>query len=79
MTKKHEDKKVNPDNKIVNVFELINLAGKRARELVSGAPKLIQEEIEDPIQIALREISEGKITVGRKQNIHEEKQGKKEK
>ncbi len=79
MTKKNEDKKADSSNKIENVFELINLASKRVRELVSGAPKLIQEETEDPIQIALREISEGKITVGRKPNIDEEKQGKKEK
>lgn len=82
MVKKTEDKKAGSDsssNKIENVFELISLASKRARELVSGAPKLIQTEIEDPMQIALEEIAQGKITVGRKQNIPEGKEGKKEK
>jgi len=80
MAKKTEEKKTNADissNKIENVFELISLASKRARELVSGAPKLIQTEIEDPMQIALEEIAQGKITVGRKQNIPEGKNKKK--
>ncbi len=80
MAKKTEEKKTNADissNKIENVFELISLASKRARELVSGAPKLIQTEIEDPMQIALEEIAQGKITVGKKQNIPEGKDKKK--
>jgi DNA-directed RNA polymerase subunit omega len=82
MVKKIEDKKAHsdsPSNKIENVFELINLASMRARELVAGSPKLIQTEIEDPMQIALEEIAQGKITFGIKQNIPEEKEKKKEK
>ncbi len=84
MAKKTEDKKVHVDKvsgnskgKIENAFELITLARKRVKELVSGAPKLIQSEIEDPMQIALEEIAQGKITVGRKQNIPEKKEEKK--
>ena len=73
MTKKSESKKENTDNKTENVFELINLASQRARELLSGAPKLIQEEIEDPMQIALEEIKQGKIAMGRKHGSAESK------
>lgn len=77
MTKKNEGKKTNSDNKTENIFELISLASKRARELISGAPKLIQDEIEDPMQIALEEIAQGKITAGKKQNIPEQKKEEK--
>jgi DNA-directed RNA polymerase omega subunit len=72
--------------KIDNIFVLINLAGKRVKELVSGAPKLIQTECDDPIQIALEEIAQGKITVGKhkdtpekKQEVSKEKKGRKDK
>ena len=60
-------------NKVDNVFVLINLASKRVKELVSGAPKLIQTEGDDPMQIALEEIAQGKITAGEKKDILEEK------
>ncbi len=56
-----------------NIFVLINLASKRVRELVSGSPKLIQTEGNDLMQIALEEIAQGKITVGRHKDISEEK------
>jgi DNA-directed RNA polymerase subunit omega len=66
--------------RVENVFILINLASKRARELISGAPKLIQTECNDSIQIALEEIVQGKITVGKGKDISkkekEEKKGK---
>lgn len=61
-------------DKIDNIFVLINLASKRVRELVSGAPKLIQTESGDLMQIALEEIAQGKITVGKHKDISEEKQ-----
>lgn len=57
-----------------NIFMLINLAGKRVRELVSGTPKLIQTESNDPIKIALEEIAQGKITFGKKKENPGEKQ-----
>lgn len=82
MVKKTEEKKKHSDSssdKVENVFELITLASKRARELVSGSPKLIQTEIEGPMQIALEEIEQGKITIGRKPNTPEKKEKKKEK
>ena len=59
-------------NKADNIFVLINLASKRVRELVSGAPKLIQTEFNDPIKIALEEIAQGKITFGKKKDVSEE-------
>ena len=63
-------------DKVDNIFVLINLAGKRARELISGAPKLIQTECNDPIQIALEEIVQGKITFGKKKEEPTEKKKK---
>ena len=85
MSKKAEDKKLHVGdlrNKVDNIFVLINLAGKRIRELVSGSPKLIQTESDDPMYIALEEITQGKITVGKSKNVSTDKQetsGKKEK
>lgn len=69
MSKKTEDKELHFNdlrNKIGNVFVLINLASKRVRELASGAPKLIQVESDNHMQIALEEITQGKITANKK-------------
>ncbi len=65
------------EGKVENVFVLINLASKRARELISGAPKLIQTECNDPMQTALEEIAQGKTTVGKKKDISEEEKEEK--
>lgn len=46
-----------------NRFELVLLASKRARQLVSGKEATLEWENDKPTVMALREISEGKITV----------------
>ncbi len=46
-----------------NRFELVLLASKRARQLVSGKEPTLEWENDKPTVLALREISEGKITV----------------
>jgi DNA-directed RNA polymerase omega subunit len=64
-----KNRKIEPEdlgNEIGNVFILVNLASRRVRELASGAPRLIETKEDDPIQIALEEIAEGKIVPGKK-------------
>jgi DNA-directed RNA polymerase subunit omega len=46
-----------------NRFELVLLASKRARQLVSGKEPTLEWKNDKPTVLALREISEGKITV----------------
>jgi DNA-directed RNA polymerase subunit omega len=46
-----------------NRFELVLLASKRARQLVSGKEPTLEWENDKPTVLALREISAGKITV----------------
>jgi len=46
-----------------NRFELVLLASKRARQLTSGKEATLEWENDKPTVMALREISEGKITV----------------
>ena len=46
-----------------NRFELVLLASKRARQLVSGKEATLEWENDKPTVLALREISEGNITV----------------
>ena len=62
----------NLKTRVDSIFVLINLAGKRIRELVSGSPKLIETESNDFIGIALEEISQGKISPGKKEDISHE-------
>lgn len=46
--------------KVDNIFILLNMAAKRARQLNAGSPKLV--DIKDtPVNIALEEIRTGKI------------------
>jgi len=49
-------------NHVDNRFELVLLASKRARQIISGADPLVPIENDKPTVIALREIAEGKIT-----------------
>jgi DNA-directed RNA polymerase subunit omega len=49
-------------NNVDNRFELVLLASKRARQLAAGREALVQWENDKPTVVALREISEGKIT-----------------
>jgi len=46
-----------------NRFELVLLASKRARQLVSGKEPTLEWENDKPTVLALREISKGNITV----------------
>ena len=70
-----------PDEKLTNKlrssYPLVNLASKRARELLAGAPKLIETDKTDPLEIALEEIAQGEITWREKKEVSEE--GKKRK
>ena len=43
-------------------FELVLLASKRARQLVSGKESMVAWENDKPTVVALREIGEGKVT-----------------
>lgn len=43
-------------------FELVLLASKRARQLVSGKEAMVELENDKPTVLALREIADGKIS-----------------
>ena len=47
---------------VENRFELVLLASRRARQLAAGKEALVRWENDKPTVVALREISEGKIT-----------------
>ncbi len=48
-------------DKIPNMFELVLVASKRARQLANGAEALVEWENDKPTVVALREIAEGFI------------------
>jgi DNA-directed RNA polymerase subunit omega len=48
--------------KIPNMFQLVLVAAKRARQLANGAHPLVEWENDKPTVVALREIAEGYIT-----------------
>ena len=58
--------------KVGSTFLLVNLASRRARELVTGSPKLIETENTDPLDISLEEIVQGRVAWSSKENIPEE-------
>jgi DNA-directed RNA polymerase subunit omega len=47
---------------IPNMFQLVLVAAKRARQLANGAEPMVDWENDKPTVIALREIAEGYIT-----------------
>ena len=49
-------------NKIPNMFQLVLVAAKRARQLANGAEPMVDRENDKPTVIALREIAEGYVT-----------------
>ena len=55
--------------KIPNMFELVLVASKRARQLANGAEPMVERENDKPTVVALREIAEGHIN----QSILDEK------
>jgi len=46
-----------------NLFDLVLLASRRARQLANGAEARVEWENDKPTVVALREIAEGKITI----------------
>jgi len=48
--------------KIPNMFQLVLVAAKRARQLANGAEAMVDWEDDKPTVVALREIAEGYIT-----------------
>ncbi len=46
---------------VINRYDLVTLASKRARQLAMGAEPLIEEEADKPTVIALREIADGLV------------------
>lgn len=49
-------------DKIPNMFQLVLVAAKRARQLANGAEAMVPWEDDKPTVVALREIAEGYIT-----------------
>ena len=48
--------------KIPNMFQLVLVAAKRARQLANGAEPMVDWENDKPTVVALREIADGYIT-----------------
>ncbi len=48
--------------KIPNMFQLVLVASKRARQLANGAEPMVDWENDKPTVVSLREIAEGYIT-----------------
>ena len=46
-------------DKIPNMFQLVLVAAKRARQLANGAEAMVEWENDKPTVVALREIAEG--------------------
>jgi DNA-directed RNA polymerase subunit omega len=50
--------------KIPNMFQLVLVAAKRARQLSNGAHPMVEWENDKPTVVALREVAEGYIDEG---------------
>lgn len=48
--------------KVDNLFELVLVASKRARQLANGAPTELEWENDKPTVMALREVADGLVT-----------------
>src|SRR5690606_40558784 len=48
--------------KVPNLFQLVLVAAKRARQLANGAHPMVDWENDKPTVVALREIAEGYVT-----------------
>jgi DNA-directed RNA polymerase subunit omega len=49
------------DQKVGGRFRLTSLLQKRIRELVAGAPRLVEIKSDNPIDVAIAEVRAGKI------------------
>ena len=58
--------------KVDNLFELVLIASKRARQLSNGAPTGLEWENDKPTVMALREIAEGRIDAETVKTLSEE-------
>ncbi len=56
---KHTDKLA----KDLGPFQLTSLLIRRARELMSGSPALIETDSSDPVQTAFEELASGKLSI----------------
>lgn len=60
---------------VSNMFQLVLVAAKRARQLANGAHAMVEWENDKPTVVALREIAEGYVTESileeREQNVDE--------
>ncbi len=54
-------KSLNKSTKNIGTFHLTTLLIKRSRELIAGAPKLIETDLSDPLKIAFEEYESGKL------------------
>ncbi|MBN1405523.1 MAG: DNA-directed RNA polymerase subunit omega [Candidatus Omnitrophica bacterium] len=48
--------------KVPSIYKLVILASRRCIDINEGSPKLISTKLEKPLQIALEEIKQGKVT-----------------
>lgn len=53
-------------------YTIVNLAAKRARDIIDGKPILTECEINKPVSIAAHEIAEDLITYKREEPLAEE-------
>ncbi len=60
---------------VVNRFDLVLLASKRARQIAMGSLPLVDDENDKPTVIALREIAEGKMNHDIFDSIEKSEQG----
>jgi DNA-directed RNA polymerase subunit omega len=55
-------------------YTIVNLAAKRARDIIDGKPILTDCEINKPVSIAAHEIAEDLITYRREDEIHDDEE-----
>ena len=47
--------------RVPSIYKLVVVAGRRAKELAEGSPKLVQADLRKAASIALEEIHQGKV------------------
>lgn len=47
--------------RVPSIYKLVVVAGRRAKELAEGAPKMIKGDLRKAASIALEEINQGKV------------------
>lgn len=59
--------------RVDSTYTLCNVVGKRARQLVDGAPPLTECNSAKPVSIAAKEVCEGKISYVRIKSVPKKK------